>query len=134
MKPIISCQFNMDTTCVDLMFLDGTVLSIDTIAVEDEVAANMYERSEFGNSIGVAKAYESRSQRTGRIYYPWWENAARAVESRSSLLAVLLILLAVYLVIYSIVFGVRYRKQGAGMLKDRISKRKESSHGHAKHK
>ena len=46
MKPIISCEFNMDTACVELRFLDGTMLAIDTIAVEDEVAANMFERSE----------------------------------------------------------------------------------------
>ena len=46
MKPIISCKFNMDTACVELHFLDGTMLSIDTIAVENEVASNMYERSE----------------------------------------------------------------------------------------
>ena len=46
MKPIISCKFNMDTACVELKFLDGTMIAIDTIAVEDEVAANMYERSE----------------------------------------------------------------------------------------
>ena len=36
----------MDTACVELRFLDDTTLAIDTIAVEDEVAANMYERSE----------------------------------------------------------------------------------------
>ena len=46
MKPILSCQFNMDTACVELRFLDGMMLAIDTIAVEDKVAANMYERSE----------------------------------------------------------------------------------------
>ena len=46
MTSIISCKFNMDTSCVELRFLDGTMLAIDTIAVEDEVAANMYERSE----------------------------------------------------------------------------------------
>ena len=36
----------MDTACVELKFLDGTMLAINTIAVEDEVAANMFERSE----------------------------------------------------------------------------------------
>ena len=46
MKPILSCKFNMDTAYVELCFLDGTMRSIDTIAVETEVAANMYERSE----------------------------------------------------------------------------------------
>ena len=46
MKPILSCKFNMDTACVEIKFLDGTILAIDAIAVEDEVAANMFERSE----------------------------------------------------------------------------------------
>ena len=46
MKPIISCAFNMDTVCVELRFLDETVLPINTIAVKDEVTANMHERSE----------------------------------------------------------------------------------------
>lgn len=46
MKQIISCKFNIDTTCVELKFTDGSMLSIDTIAVENEVANNMYERSE----------------------------------------------------------------------------------------
>ena len=114
----------------------GTETIKTALGFEDtqcEVLQNT-DRFSFGNSIGVAKTYESRSQRTGRIYYPWWENAARAVESRSSLLAVLLILLAVYPVIYGVVMGVRYGKQGVGKLKDRISKRKENSHGHTKHK
>ena len=46
MKQIISCKFNIDTTCVELKFTDGSMLSIDTIAVENGVANNMYERSE----------------------------------------------------------------------------------------
>ena len=36
----------MDTNCVELKFDDGSMISIDTIAVENEVADNMYERSE----------------------------------------------------------------------------------------
>ena len=46
MKKLISCEFNMDTVCVELKFSDGSMLAIDTIAVENEVARNMYERSE----------------------------------------------------------------------------------------
>jgi len=46
MSQIASCRFNMDSACVELLFLDGMVLAIDTITVEDEVAANMFERSE----------------------------------------------------------------------------------------
>lgn len=43
---ILSCEFNMDAACVELKFTDSSMISIDTIAVENEVANNMYERSE----------------------------------------------------------------------------------------
>jgi len=43
---ILSCSFNMDTACVELKFDDGSMIAIDTIAVENEVANNMYQRSE----------------------------------------------------------------------------------------
>ena len=46
MTHLISCEFNMDTACVELKFADGSMIAIDTIAVENEVARNMYERSE----------------------------------------------------------------------------------------
>ncbi len=46
MKRLLSCEFNFDTVCVELRFSDGSMISIDTIAVENEVADNMYQRSE----------------------------------------------------------------------------------------
>ena len=46
MKKLLTCAFNMDTACVELRFSDGSLFSIDTIAVENEVADNMYQRSE----------------------------------------------------------------------------------------
>ena len=46
MKAIISCACNMDGCCVELKFTDGSVIAIDTIAIEHEVARNMYERPE----------------------------------------------------------------------------------------
>ena len=46
MDRLISCEFNMDTACVELKFRDGGMIAIDTIAVENEVADNMYQRSE----------------------------------------------------------------------------------------
>lgn len=46
MKTIKSCEFNMDTGCVELRFQDGSMISIDCTAVENEVADNLYERSE----------------------------------------------------------------------------------------
>ena len=46
MKRLLSCETNFDTVCVELKFSDGTMITIDTIAVENEVADNMYQRSE----------------------------------------------------------------------------------------
>lgn len=46
MKCLISCEYNFDTCCVELKFTDGSMIAIDTIAVENKVARNMYERSE----------------------------------------------------------------------------------------
>ena len=46
MRKILSCEFNPDTACVELCMEDGTLLSIDCTAVENEVANSMYQRSE----------------------------------------------------------------------------------------
>ena len=46
MRKILSCEFNLDTACVEMYMEDGTMLSIDGVAVENEVANSMYQRSE----------------------------------------------------------------------------------------
>ena len=46
MRKLISCEFNFDTVCVELQFSDGSMITIDTIAVENEIADNIYQRSE----------------------------------------------------------------------------------------
>lgn len=46
MKRLLSCEFNFDTVCVELKFSDGTMIAIDTVAVENKVIDNMYQRSE----------------------------------------------------------------------------------------
>ena len=46
MRRIVSCEFNMDTACVELRLSDGSMLTIDTIALENEVADNMFQRAE----------------------------------------------------------------------------------------
>ncbi len=48
MRKILSCEFNPDTACVELCMEDGTLLSIDCTAVENEVANSMY-RGERGS-------------------------------------------------------------------------------------
>lgn len=46
MRKILSCEFNLDTACVELRLEGGTLLSIDCTAVENELANSMYQRSE----------------------------------------------------------------------------------------
>ena len=46
MKEVTFCEFNMDTACVELRLDDGSLISIDCTAVENEVANGMYQRSE----------------------------------------------------------------------------------------
>ena len=43
---IISCEFNIDIACIDVKLVDGSMVSIDCIAVENEYANNMYETTE----------------------------------------------------------------------------------------
>ena len=40
MSKLISCEYNIDTACVELCMEDGTLLSIDCTAVENEAADN----------------------------------------------------------------------------------------------
>ena len=46
MSKLISCQFNIDTACIELVFDDGNQISIDCTAVEKEIADNRFQRSE----------------------------------------------------------------------------------------
>lgn len=43
---IKSCEFNIDTACVEVKLIDGSMVSIDCDTVEAEYACNMYEASE----------------------------------------------------------------------------------------
>ena len=46
MDKIISCEFDIDTACVEVKYADGSMISVDCTLVEAEVARNMYESSE----------------------------------------------------------------------------------------
>ena len=46
MKKLSSCASNMDSGCVELKFSDTRMISIHCTAAENEVADNMYQRSE----------------------------------------------------------------------------------------
>ena len=51
MRHLLSCEFNIDTACVELCFADGSMISIDCTAAQSEVADNMYQRSELDDLI-----------------------------------------------------------------------------------
>ena len=44
-KPIY-CKFNMDNTCVEAIYLDGTMISIYTPRVSDEIADSIQQKAE----------------------------------------------------------------------------------------
>jgi len=45
-RKVISCQFNIDTSGIELKLSDGTLLPIDCTAVEDELEVNRFQQSE----------------------------------------------------------------------------------------
>ena len=46
MRKILSCESDLDNACVELRLNGGTLLAIDCMAVENEAANSMYQRSE----------------------------------------------------------------------------------------
>ena len=46
MKKLISCEFNMDSGCVELRYASGEMLSIDCTAAERSIDTSMRSRSE----------------------------------------------------------------------------------------
>lgn len=71
MKTLISCAYNMDNCCVELKFTNDSMIAIDTIAVENEVADNMYQRLEldyliYNDPIGYADLMTTKLGETGK--------------------------------------------------------------------
>lgn len=46
MKTLLSCEFNMDTGCVELRYSDSSMISINCTAVEDEVANSRFQEAD----------------------------------------------------------------------------------------
>lgn len=46
MKKLLSCEFNIDTACVELKYDDGSMISINCTYVENELDASMLQRGE----------------------------------------------------------------------------------------
>lgn len=43
MSSMVSCKFNIDTACVEMLFGDGSMISVDCIAVENEISDNRFD-------------------------------------------------------------------------------------------
>ena len=46
MNKLISCEFNIDSGCVELIYADGSLLAIDCTAVENSIETTINGRSE----------------------------------------------------------------------------------------
>ena len=46
MNKIISCEFNIDSGCVELIYADGSMIAIDCTAVESSIETTINGRSE----------------------------------------------------------------------------------------
>ena len=46
MRRLICCEYHEDSQTVEMRYTDGMLIDIDCMAFEDDVARNMYERSE----------------------------------------------------------------------------------------
>ena len=46
MKKLLSCEFNIDTACVELKYDDESMISINCTSVENELDASMLQRAE----------------------------------------------------------------------------------------
>ena len=42
----ISCQYNIDTACVEIKYDNGVTVSIDCIEIENTIPRNRFERTE----------------------------------------------------------------------------------------
>ena len=42
----ISCEYNIDTACVEIKYDNGVTIFIDCVTVENTIPRNMYELSE----------------------------------------------------------------------------------------
>lgn len=45
-KKALSCDFNIDTGCVEVQYADSSMIAINCTKVENEIARNMYEARE----------------------------------------------------------------------------------------
>ena len=66
-QKVLSCHYNMDTNQVEARFEDGTTLSIDCIAIEDEYGNTPAQQAEFDWLLYEIEHYLSLGCDHGRL-------------------------------------------------------------------
>ena len=77
MERQISCEFNIDTACVEVKYAEGSMISIDCTRVENEVARNMYEASKLD-----LRALQIRTDRTCRLFCRLYLHISKQIPQR----------------------------------------------------
>lgn len=49
---IKSCEFNIDTACIDITYMDGKILSLYIPTIEDSLRTTVYSRSKLDLMLG----------------------------------------------------------------------------------
>ena len=69
MTKLLSCRFNMDTGCVELLLRDGTTVAIDCIVIEDEYGNTPAQRAELNWLLYNKPLEDAQMVRKGEVEY-----------------------------------------------------------------
>lgn len=64
---LIACKFNIDSSCVELRFVDGTALDIDCTVVESQYAHTVQQKTELDWLVYNAPVEYGQLLLSGRI-------------------------------------------------------------------
>ncbi len=85
MKHRLSCEFNIDTAGVELKYSDGSMISIDCTAVENQVETILGMNK--GGFLLRRVSIETRRQRVEKVFFGTltdWEKGPKSSKRRSS--------------------------------------------------
>ena len=116
----MSCSFyerqgqDINMTCYEALVPEPvTGFGLETIVAALGLSESQCELEEytgrysFKSCLETAEEYRQRTQRTNKIYYPWWENYAKGIDSQNALWGVLTVVFAGVAGIVILVLGVK---------------------------
>ena len=78
-----SCEFNMDTVCVELKFADGSMISVDSAAVENGGARKLSALKSLCRNARRNLRMQQKSIMIPYIIFSWLEKISRNSSSIS---------------------------------------------------